>query len=388
MRKIKKIVYCTGTRADYGLARPVLFELKKKKFKVELLVTGMHLMPEFGHTIDEVRNDGFKIHEIKAVFEDDRKESSSLFVGKCESQMAEKLVKIKPDLVLVLGDRAEMLAATIAASYLGIAVAHMRGGEITSTIDDPVRHAITRLAHIHLCTTPGSAERLRRMGEQDFRIDKVGDPGLDSVIKISRSLDDTKKDKLAKRFLIDRKKPLAIMIQHSVSVEESRAAEQAKETLLALNDLRIEMHLQILVIYPCADAGGRSIIREIERFRSKEGFKIFKNIAHSDFIGIMSLADVIVGNSSSGITETASLKTATVNIGTRQLGREQNPNVIDSGYDRREIRQKIKIALSADFRKRIDGRNIYGDGKAAVRIARRIGLVNIDKRLMQKRLAY
>ena len=180
---MRKILYITGTRADYGLMRSVLREIESHpRLELEIAATGMHLMEEFGRTIEEVKKDGFKIHEIDATYEKDDKESMLNFIGKFIQLLAKKIEEINPDIILLLGDRGEMLAGAIVGAYLTIPTAHLHGGEVTSTVDELARHAITKLAHIHLPPTEKSAERIIKMGEDPLNVFVVGPPGIDSIL--------------------------------------------------------------------------------------------------------------------------------------------------------------------------------------------------------------
>lgn len=381
--KKRKILYITGTRADYGLIRETLFAIRRHpKLKLEIAVTGMHLMPEFGETIKEIRKDRFKIHKITAIYKEDNKESSAIFIGKFIQLLTKKIKKIKPDIILLLGDRGEMLAGAIVGVYLGIPVAHIHGGEVTSTVDEISRHAITKLSHIHFPATKSSAKRLIKMGEDVWRIYVVGAPGLDSILKQKLF----SKEEMAKKYNLDLKKPIILVIQHPVSEEFDKAGYQMRETMEAIR----ELGYQTIVIYPNADPGGREMIKVIERYRKYPFIKIFKNIPRKDYLSLMTVASVMVGNSSSGIIEAPSFHLPFVNVGSRQRGRERSENVIDVDYKRNEIKKAIKEAIyNKKFRERVKKcKNPYGDGKAGLRIAKILAGIKIDKKLLEKKLTY
>lgn len=376
----RKILYITGTRADYGLMQSVLKAIEKHpKLELEIVATGMHLMEEFGMTINEIRKDGFKIHEIDATYENDNKESMTNFIGKFIQLLTKKVKEIKPDIILLLGDRGEMLAGAIVGAYLTILVAHLHGGEITSTVDEFSRHAITKLAHIHFSATENSAERIIKMGEDPSNVFVVGAPGLDSILN-ENLIEPTK---LSEKYNLDISKPILLVAQHPVTTEVEDAPDQIRETLETISELK---H-QTVLIYPNADAGGRRMIEVIKKYPF---IKAFKSIPHKEYLSLMKMASVLTGNSSSGIIEAPSFGLPVVNIGSRQEGRERAENVIDVDYNKEQIKAAIKKALyDEDFKEKVKNcKNPYGDGKAGVRIADVLNKIKIDKTLLQKKLTY
>ena len=379
----RKILYITGTRADYGLMKSVLREIENHpKLELELIATGMHLMPEFGMTINEIKKDGFKIHEIAATYEQDNKQSMANFVGKFIQLLTDKVKKIKPDIIMVLGDRGEMLAGAIVGTYLTIPVAHIHGGDISSTVDEIVRHAITKLAHIHFPATEKSAERIIKMGEDPSNVFVVGAPGLDIILN-ENLIEPTK---LSEKYNLDLSEPILLVIQHPVTTEVDDAPTQIRETLEAISELRY----QTILIYPNADAGGRNMIEVIKEYEKYPFIKIFKNIPYKEYLSLMNIVSVMVGNSSSGIIEAPSFGLPVVNIGTRQEGRQRAENVIDVDYDKEEIKAAIKKALyDEEFKEKVKNcKNPYGDGKAGVRIADILSKIKIDTNLLQKKITY
>jgi len=378
---MKKILYISGTRADYGLMRTVLARINEAPgLKLEVIATGMHLMPEFGDSVDEIVRDGFSIHRVPVRYERDTRESMAEFVGSLVVSLTKKVSEIRPDLILLLGDRGEMLAGAIVGTYAGVPVAHIHGGEITSTVDEPVRHAITKLAHLHLPATAKSARRIIRMGEDPGRVHVVGAPGLESILTGAF----TSKEKLIRKFRINPDKPLVLVLQHPVSYEIANAARQMKATLGAVSGL----HHQALVVYPNADAGGRQMIGVIEDFcRKNPSIQAHKNLLHDDYLGLLKIASVLVGNSSSGIIEAPSFHLPVVNIGTRQEGRERAGNVIECGYTRREITASLERALSdpvfSDKVRRC--KNPYGKGESSKKIVELLRQVDFKKIGSQKR---
>jgi UDP-hydrolysing UDP-N-acetyl-D-glucosamine 2-epimerase len=305
------------------------------------------------------------------------------FVGNLIVYLTKKVREIRPDIILLLGDRGEMLAGAIVGNYTGIPVAHIHGGEITSTVDEPVRHAITKLAHLHLPATKKSARRIIRMGEKTSRVHVVGAPGLESIL----SGVFTPKAKLVKKYRIKPHQPLVLVVQHPVSAEVADAAQQMRATLTAVAGLQY----QALVMYPNADAGGRQMIGVIEDFcRKNHMIHAYKNLPHDDYLGLLKIASVLVGNSSSGIIEAPSFHLPVVNIGTRQEGRERAGNVIETGYTEQEISAAIKKAISDQMflQKLRRCRNPYGSGDSSRRIVDVLRHITFIKNDIQKKNFY
>ena len=355
---------------------------KHLKLELEIVVTGMHLMEEFGMSINEIKKDGFKINEINATYENDSKESMTNFIGKFIQLLTKKVKEIKPDIILLLGDRGEMLAGAIIGAYLTIPVAHIHGGEITSTVDEFSRHAITKLAHIHFPATETSAERIIKMGEDPSSIFVVGAPGLDIILN-EELIEPTD---LAEKYDLDLSKPILMMVQHPVTTEVDDAPHQIREALEAILGLKY----QSILIYPNADAGGRKMIEVIKEYEKYPFIKTFKSIPHKKYLSLMKIASVMIGNSSSGIIEAPSFSLPVVNIGSRQEGRQRAENVLDVGYDKEEIKVAIKTAIyDVNFKEKVKNcKNPYGDGKAGVRITDILSRIKIDKKLLQKKLTY
>jgi UDP-hydrolysing UDP-N-acetyl-D-glucosamine 2-epimerase len=304
------------------------------------------------------------------------------FIGKFIQLLTKKVIETKPDIILILGDRGEMLAGAIVGAYLAIPVAHLHGGEITSTVDEFSRHATTKLAHIHFPATEKSAERIVRMGEEPSNVFVVGAPGLDTILNEKM----VEPEELAKKYEFDLSKPILLVVQHPVTTEVNDAPDHIHETLDAI----LELKYQTVLIYPNADAGGRKMIEVIKEYEQYPFIKTFKSIPYKEFLSLMKMASVMVGNSSSGIIEAPSFGLPVVNIGSRQKGRERAENVIDVGYDKEEIKAAIKAALcDVDFKEKVKKcKNPYGDGKAGIKIADVLSKKKIDKEVLQKRLAY
>jgi GDP/UDP-N,N'-diacetylbacillosamine 2-epimerase (hydrolysing) len=382
---MKKVCVLTGTRAEYGLLKPIIERIDSdKELKLSLLVAGMHLSKEFGNTIDEIKEEGFKIDgTIDMNPKEDKSYAMAFAIGEGIQKITSFFEKTKPDILLILGDRIEALAAAIAAAYCNIAIAHIHGGDTTKAgLDESARHAITKFAHIHFPATKKSAERIKKLGEDVSRIFVSGAPCLDTIL--NKNLFD--KQELEKKLKIELQKPFILLVQHSVTTEPEDAGKQIRETLEAIKELKY----QTIAIYPNSDTGGREIIRKIDEYSKKFSFiKNFKSLSHKEYLSLMKYANIMIGNSSSGIIESSSFKLPVINIGIRQEGRERTDNVIDVKPDKQQILSAVKKALSNEFKELISNcRNPYGNGKAAEIIVNTLSKIKIDKNLLQKKITY
>lgn len=364
---MKTILSVTGTRADYGIYVPVYRAIEAcADLRLELAVVGMHLLPAFGNTVDEIEKDGFSIAaRVATMTTEDTRQAMAEFVGRTVMEFASILQDKKPDLVLLLGDRGEQLAAAVAAVYLGIPVAQLHAGERSGSVDEPVRHAITQLATIHFTATEEYAENVRRMVPGNAsHVHIVGAPAIDTILSgnfVSR------KDLFAETSFAP-EKPLVVFIQHPDTDESLPPKKQMEASLDALRSL----DANILLLGSNADAGGGMMNDAFQAFASGEkNARFVISMPHHQYLSWMAAADVLVGNSSSGIIEAASFHVPVVNIGGRQRGRAQSGNVIDAVYDSVVIEAAIHAALEdKDFKKRVQKcQNVYGDGHSAKRIA-------------------
>lgn len=380
----RKICVLTGTRADFGLLRPIMEAIQQHPdLELQTLVTAMHLEPLFGLTYRAVEGAGFPI-SAKVLMNppEDSGKGMAFSVADGVRGMTKALSKLRPDILLLLGDRSEVLAGTVAAMYLNIPVAHIHGGDVTrGGIDENVRHAVTKMASIHFAATAKSAERIRKMGEDDWRIHVVGAPALDTILKMNP----LSRAKLARRFDLPEDRPWFLVVQHSVTTEAEVAGEQFAETLSALDAFDVEK----IFLYPNSDAGGLQIIALLERIKAEPGNHVFTSIPHREFLSLLNHCSVMVGNSSSGIIESSSFKVPVVNIGIRQEGRERAANVVDVPHDRQAIESAIDKVIADEFTDSIEHiANPYGDGNASSRIVEVLATVALDKRLIQKQIAY
>jgi len=379
----RKILYISGTRADYGLMRSVLSAIHHHPaMELHIAVTGMHIMPEFGYTLEEIKKDGYSCHVINVTNLEDTTGSMAVFIGLFIQEFVALVKNLKPDIILVLGDRGEMLGGAVVGAYMGIPVAHVHGGEVTSTADENARHAITKLSHIHLPATEESAQRIIKMGEDPHHVFVVGAPGLDQILNIQS----VSPKETIDRYHIDPRIPIIIVLQHPVPLEPGEPAYQMEQTMQAVCDL----DCQILVIYPNADAGGRAMIEVIKKYESHKNIRTFPSLGHKDFLILLKLSSVLVGNSSSGIIEAPSFGVPVVNIGSRQKGRQKGENIIDTGYDTHEIAKAVDRALKDnDFKRKVKtANNPYGVGDSSGKIVEILKNIEITPALLQKRMMY
>ncbi len=372
----------TVARSDFGIYLPVLRRIQQDpRLELRLYASGMHLSPEFGNTIQVVEASGFPIAErVPLDLDSDSPECAARAMGQGVSGFARVFARRRPDLLVVLGDRFDMFPAALAALPFKIPVAHLCGGELTEgAIDDALRHALTKLSHLHFTENEEYSRRVRQMGEEAWRVHAVGNPGLDNL----RSVRLLTAPDLSSRVRLDSTKPFLLVTFHATTLEFEQAGRQADELLAALR----AAGLPVLFTMPNADPGGREIIERIRAYvTAQEGARLVENLGTEVYFSVMSRAAAMVGNSSSGIIEAASFRLPVVNIGNRQKGRLRPANVIDVGYGRRAIQAGIAKALSPRFRASLRGlKNPFGDGHAAERIVRQLAAIPINDRLLTKR---
>jgi GDP/UDP-N,N'-diacetylbacillosamine 2-epimerase (hydrolysing) len=382
----RTVAVVTGTRAEYGLLRSSMEAIEDDPvLSLQTVATGMHLSPQHGYTVTEIRDDGFTVDfEVEMLLTGDSKASMARSVGIGVTGMTNALDHLDPDIVLVLGDRDEAFAAAVAAAHMTIPVAHVHGGDAMTgaTIDDSIRHALTKFAHIHFPATEQSATRIERLGEEPWRITPVGAPGLDDI-RADRYTDPSV---IADQFGFDANRPTIIVLQHPETAATDAAGRQMQTTLDAVTSIDGD----ILLVYPNADAGSQAMIDEIESHPGRDRMTVVENLPRRDFLGAMAGADLMVGNSSSGIIEAPSFDLPVVNVGRRQEDRERGANVIDVGFDEAEVLTTIERCLEDDsVQKRASGgANPYDYGGTADRIVDRLREIDIDERLLQKQITY
>jgi len=376
---MRKVCYITGTRADFGLMRNALSSIHRHPdLSLSLLVTGMHLLPAYGETWKEIREEGFFIQtKVDVKLTGGSGDEMAIALGEQVIGFTQALHEQKPDLVMLLGDRGEMLAGAIAALHLNIPIVHIHGGELSGTVDESIRHAISKLAHYHFVSTEKSRERLIRMGENPEHIVVTGAPGLDDIYQtelIERSL-------LFNELKLDSQQPLLLILFHPVVQQACDAAIQTR----ALVEAVIESGMESLAIMPNADAGGTAIAEVLDSYNTHNKIQTAVHVPRKDFLSLLASADLLVGNSSSGIIEAASLGTPVVNIGDRQQCRERNENVIDVEPEKDAICSAIAEARQMKGQHWL---NVYGDGKATDKILKSLLTLSLSSKVLEKVNAY
>ena len=380
--KSKKILYITGTRADFGLMTPILKAIQESsRLDLCLYATGMHLMSEFGNTFALVQKEFKNARKIEAVF-NGSKTGILDFLSVFFDKVCAVLEKERPDFALVLGDRPEMLAVASACLYAGVAVGHIHGGERTLTNDELARHAITKLAHLHFPATASSARRIRKMGEDNWRINVVGAPALDTILH--QSLPSRKE--LFAYLKIDIDQKIILLTQHPTSQDWQYTGRQIRQILKALKKFR----LPIIALYPNSDPGAREIICAYQKEKNNPLFRVELNLEHAMFLALEREAAVWVGNSSAAMIESPSFNVPVVNVGSRQAGRERGRNIIDVGYNVAGIEEAVRKSLyDGKYLKIIKNTaNPWGDGRTGKRVAHILEKLDINSRLLNKQIIY
>lgn len=378
----RRIALVTGSRGEYGYIRPILKEIVRRRNELEyaLIVTNLHLLSDFGLSVQEIERDGFRIDErIYMALDGYTPASMSKSLGVFLLGVTDALVRLKPDVVLLAGDRGEQLMAAMAAAHMNIPVAHIQAGELSGNIDGMTRHAIARFAHLHFAANQDAVNRLMRSGEQPFRIHLTGAPQLDELV----NREFAPPDEIRETFALRSGEPLIIFVQHPVTEEFESTARQLQEAMEAICALRY----QTVVVFPNNDAGSEEARRMVERYH-RPYIRIERNLSRRLYLGLMNCAQVMVGNSSSALIEAPAFRLPAVNIGTRQRDRARVNNVIDVSCDQTQIRSAIQRALSEEFRAAINGGAYLGDGQVAKRIVEILATVSLDDTLLKKQLSY
>lgn len=379
----KHICVWSGKRGGFGAMLPTMEMIKgAEDMRLSVVVTDQHLYEKFGKTISEVQAGIGVDAAIDMGQTGDSNADRGEAVGVCLQKAVRVLEELDPDVLLVIGDRGEVFAACIAAHNLRIAVAHVQGGDISGSLDEPVRHAITKLAHIHFPSTAQSAARILKMGEEAWRVHTVGDTHIDQIFLKTQPPE----AEIRERYNLPDGEPFLLVLQHSDSTVAGESRQQIEETLAAVTSFG----LRTLLVYPCSDQGFEGIIEGLNSCRDVPGVTVHQNIPAGDFIGLQKLAGCFVGNSSAGLIEAPYFGLPTVNIGDRQIGRERCVNLQDVPYDREKIRAAIDRALnSPGFREACaDIKAPFGDGTAYRQIVQALRDTPIDERLLNKRMSY
>src|SRR3989338_6226080 len=392
----RKIAIFTGNRAEYGLQYPIIKAIDARSdLEYFLLVSGAHLQEDFGYTVKEIEADGFKVfREVNLQTDSDDLFGTAQAIGSGISNLSVILKDLRPDFLVVYADRFEGFAAVVTGTQMGIPTAHIEGGDITEggALDDSVRHAMTKLAHLHFTTNEEASERIRRMGEEPWRIHTVGFPAIDLISQGNFA----KAEELSKKYKIDLKNPLIVYTQHSIATEFGDAGDQINPAISALTRLA-EEGVQVIMTFPNNDAGSSLIIEKLKRVdaKGKKNIQVYASLGRYNYHGFLAHCanggkGACVGNSSSGIKETPAFGCPTVNIGNRKKGRLRANNVIDADYDEDGIYHAVrKCVYDEVFRKQCRNcENPYGDGDAGKKIAEVLAIIPIDLKLLQKKMTY
>lgn len=375
MKKKIKVIAFTGTRADYPRVKKVLEKIKlDKNFDLKIAVSGTHVLKEYGNTYKEIIQDGFKIYKKFSIYESnyDTLYGATTAISNCTKKFAKILKNYNPDIVLITVDRIETLGATIPASIMNFPIAHIQGGEVTGTIDENIRHAVTKLSHIHFVANEDAKKRIIKLGEKKSYVFNVGCPYVD-LIKSTKKIP---KERLFKKLNLDINKKTIILIQHAVTTEFGESKDQIFKTIKVLKKLD-HNKFQVFSIYSNADPGSKEIIKQIKKAK----FNLVKNIISDEFINLMRHSNLIIGNSSCGIREAPSFKLPAINIGSRQNKRLRTRNVVDIDHKVNEIESALKYVLyNKNFKRNLKKvKNPYGDGYASEKIVKILKKLNLSK---------
>lgn len=379
---MKKVCVVTGTRAEYGLLRWVIDGIHRSNcLQLQLCVTGMHLSPEFGLTYKEIEKDGFSIDsKVETLLSSDSPSGISKSVGLGLIGFGDEFQRLKPDLVVLLGDRFEVFSAAAAATLARIPIAHLHGGEATEgLIDEPIRHSVTKMSHLHFVAADEYRKRVIQLGESPNHVWCVGGLGIDNIKKIKllqkHELEESLGFSLGKRNLL--------ITFHPVTLEENTASVQMSELLAAIDEL---VDTKIIFTMPNADTDGRELFNLIERFTKRNSNSIaFTSLGQLRYLSCIKHVDAVVGNSSSGLIEVPSFKKATINIGDRQRGRIQADSVKGCAPDKQSILSAIKSVYEPQFQEKLKTIiNPYGEGGASESVVKVIEQIDL-KGILKKR---
>lgn len=377
----RTVAVVTTSRADYShLYWPLRDLSENENVDLRIVALGSHLSPEFGNTAQEIEKDGFQIDSrVECLLSSDSDVGMAKTIGLATLGLADLFGKMRPDLLLLIADRYEMLAPAAVALALRIPVAHIEGGEVSEgAIDDAVRNALTKLSHIHFTSTFAARKRVIALGEEDWRVHRAGAPSLDHLRRHTLLT----REEIEKRLQLDLQSSTILVAYHPVTIARD-TLQEVDGLFAALGGLTD----QILFCYPNADAGSRELIERTKSFLASRGHgKVFTNLDTVTYLSLLRQVDMLVGNSSSGIMESASFALPTVNVGLRQQGRERARNVLDADADANSILQGIAHARTPEFCGSLSGmENPYGEGHASETIVRVLTTVQLSQKLLMKR---
>lgn len=383
---MRKILVVTGTRAEYGLLYWTMKAIQNDdELELQLVVTGNHLVNDYGYTVAQIKKDGFKIdEEIDMIINSEKKNSIAKSMGLEMIQMAQCFERLKPDILLILGDRYETFVAATCAMMMNIPIAHMNGGESTEgAVDEQIRHAITKMANIHFPGAEYYKERIIKMGEERWRVFNVGQAGIENIKKLKL----LQKEELEEELNLSFNMRTFLITYHPVTLDIENIENQIDNLINSLKDF----DAQYIFTYPNADFGSKIIINKVNNFiNENSNAHIYYSLGQKRYLSLVKQVDVVIGNSSSGIIETPIFKIPVINIGDRQNGRLRSNNIIDVGYGKEEITNAINKALyDKEFKQGLKYiENVYGDGCVSEKIVNILKNISIDKKLLVKKLPY
>ncbi len=382
--KKRNIAVVTGTRADYGILKPVIEAIDaNKKLNLGVLITGQHMLKRFGSTCKEVEADGWPIiGKVRLQGENYDLRSQAVSTGRAISKYSQIFIDNNTDIVVVLGDRLEQFAAATAAISADKFLAHIHGGDrATGITDDSFRHAITKLSHVHFAASEMSAQRIKRLGEDDFRIYRTGSPAIDGILKnICRD-----KKVLSEYVDFDIENDFVIVLYHPAGGSEKTEQSRMADILKVMSC----KSLHKMVLYPNCDQGSPGVIKAMNSYKGRKGFSIVKHLPRSIYLGLLERSKGLIGNSSGGIIEASIINVDVIDVGSRQSGRERSKSVIHSEYGTDNIEKAAQMMVRRQKRSyKYTDCDIYGDGRSGKKIASILTKIKLNDQLKLKTIVY
>ncbi|MDP6952823.1 MAG: UDP-N-acetylglucosamine 2-epimerase [Alphaproteobacteria bacterium] len=377
----RHIAVLTGKRGGFGAMRPMLRALDNDSdMRLSLIITDQHVNPAFGATVAEIERDFTVAAAVDMEQVSGQARDRARALGICATKMAGVLADLEPDILVLYGDRGEVLATAMVAINLGIPIAHVQGGDISGNVDELMRHAVTKLSHLHFTSNADSAARVRALGEESWRVHVVGDNHVDPIVAGSY----TDAPTVRRRYGIEAGAAPIIVLYHP----ETTQPRDGYRDMQCILDVVLARTMRTIIVYPCSDKGYEDIIKAIEEVRDHAGVSIHANIEASDFYGLLTIAAVMVGNSSAGLIETPYVPLPAVNVGDRQQGRRHAENVIHCGHGADELDKALETAVDDPaFAARVAGcERPFGDGHTYLRIVETLKSVTLEPCLFDKHM--
>jgi GDP/UDP-N,N'-diacetylbacillosamine 2-epimerase (hydrolysing) len=383
--EMKKILVVTGTRAEYGLLSLIMKEIEAAKLlQLQVIATGTHLSPEFGNTYRQITGDGFRIdRKVDMLVSSDNPAAIAKSMGLGMIGFAQAYDELKPDVLLVLGDRYEILAAVSAAIPFNITIAHIAGGEVTEgAMDEQIRHALTKMSHIHFACADLYTENIKKLGEEEWRVFNTGHPGIEKI----KQLNLVPREELAKKFNLDPGKKIFLVTLHPTTLNSKETEETNSKIFFDV--LKTYTDVNIVITYPNSDTNSRIIIEQLEKLKKTENIKIVENLGSLNYLSLMKESALVLGNSSSSIVEAPFFKIPVIDYGDRQKGRLMAKNIIHANPDEKELKQAIDKALTDEkFKETVRAsESLYGSGDTSKEIVRVLENLTIDSKILRKKL--